>query len=450
MIEEPHMPADLNVVHASQLAVIHDEGGPRRGSGQGELDLVADGAVAIRQGRIAAVGPTDQVLRQAGGEVPTLDAAGLTVLPGLVECHCHPIFAGSRHWEYVRRLQGAASRQIRAEGGGIWSTVVATRQASDDLLLQRTVACYPAILAGGVTTLEVKSGYGLTLDQELRLLRLLRQSATGTPLDLVYTFLGAHVAPQDGPSPEDHVRLVRDTMLPAVVEQGIAGFHDLSCEEGDFASSLAAELLEASRRLGMPTRVHADASSSSRGWRTAVEGGAVAADHLTYTPDEEIRAVGKTETIAVLLPVAEQFYLDRQRANARLFVEQGVPVAIATDYCSSFQATSLALSVALACSWFRLTPAEALVGATLNAAYALQRGRDRGSLDVHKRGDLTLLDCVHPNEIGVRIGAPLVRYVVSRGRVVYRGDTGGAQGGGRSRVIGERRRRGGAGRKRAR
>jgi len=410
---------DMNIIHAAHLARVQDSGVPRRGDAQGELDLLADGAVAIRGGRIAGVGPTAAVLDRFTDDVPTLRADGMSVLPGLVECHSHPIFAGHRHREYVRRLQGATSGEIRAEGGGIWSTILSTREASDAELVERAADGYEQILAGGATTLEVKSGYGLTRAQELRLLRLLRESAGRTPLDLVYTFLGAHVAPQDGVFPEAWAREVRDEVLPAVMAQGIAEFHDLSCEAGDYASPIAADLLADSRRRGMPTRVHADASSDSRGWRTAVEGGAVAADHLTYTPDEEIRSVGPAGTIAVLLPLAEQFYLDSRRANARLFIQEGVPLAIATDYCSSFQATSLLLSMSMACSWFRLTPAEAIVGATLNAAYVLRRNHDRGSLDLGKRGDLTVLGCAHPNEIGVGIGAPLVRYVISQGRIIH-------------------------------
>ena len=411
------MSFDLNVINAAQIAMVRDHGGPRKGPGQGELDLVEHGAVAIRDGLIVAVGPS--ALRDLGGDVPTLDAAGGSVLPGFVECHSHPLFAGNRHWEYVKRLQGESSSRIRAAGGGIWSTILATRAAGDQTLLDQAARAYRAILEGGVTTLEVKSGYGQNPEQELRLLGLLRQSAASTPMDLVYTFLGAHIAPQDGATAEAYARQVREEMLPAVLRQGIAEFQDLSCEEGDFPAPLAQELLAASLRLGLPARVHADASSPSRGWSTAVAGGAVSADHLTYTPDPEIRALAGADTIAVLLPLAEQFYLDPRRANARLFIRSQVPVAIATDYCSSFQATSLLLSMAAACSWFRLTPAEAIVGATLNAAYALRRGHDRGSLDVGKRGDLTILDCVHPNEVGVAIGAPLVRYVVSQGRIIH-------------------------------
>ncbi|MDR3670194.1 MAG: imidazolonepropionase [Holophaga sp.] len=413
------MPSDLNVINAAQIAMVRDHGGPRKGSAQDELDLVPHGVVAIRNGLIVAVGEAS-VLREFGEDVPTLDAAGGSVVPGFVECHSHPLFAGNRHWEYVQRLHGASSREIRAAGGGIWSTILATRKADDQTLLDQAARAYRAILRGGVTTLEVKSGYGQNPEQELRLLGLLRQSAASTPMDLVYTFLGAHIAPQDGLSAEAYARQVREEMLPAVVRQGIADFQDLSCEEGDFSAPLAQELLEASRRVGLPARVHADASSPSRGWSTAVAGGAVSADHLTYTPDEEIRAVGSTDTVAVLLPTAEQFYLDPQRANARLFIQENVPVAIATDYCSSFQATSMALSISLACSWFHITPAEAIVGATLNAAYALRRNRDRGSIEVGKRGDLTVLDCAHPNELGTRIGAPLIRQVVAQGRVIHR------------------------------
>ena len=415
------MPADLNVIHAAQLAVIHDSGAPRRGAGQAELNLIPDGAVAIRGGRITAVGGTSQVLREAGEGAPTLDATEMTVLPGLVECHCHPIFAGSRHWEYARRIQGASSSEIRGEGGGIWRTVLETRSADDNCLVKRAVMAYDAILAGGAATLEVKSGYGLTPDQELRLLYLLKESSKYTKLDLVYTFLGAHIAPKDGLSPEEYADTVADVMLPKVKKQGIANLHDLSCELGDFSHVEAARLMEASRRVGLPIRVHADASSHSSGWRTAVEGGAVAADHLTYTPQEEIISVGETNTIAVLLPLAEQFYLDEQKANARLFIAQNVPVAVATDYCSSFHATSLLLTISMACSWFRMTPAEAIVAATLNAAYALDRGADRGSLDIGKRGDLTVLSCNHPNEVGVRIGAPLVHQVISEGEVIFTG-----------------------------
>ncbi|MGH2929210.1 MAG: amidohydrolase family protein, partial [Solirubrobacteraceae bacterium] len=201
--------------------------------------------------------------------------------------------------------------------------------------------------------------------------------------------------------------------------QGIAEFHDLVCEAGVFEASIATRLLARSAELGMPTRVHADASSPSGGWRAAIEGGAVAADHLTYTSDDEIRRLGATDTIAVLLPVAEQLYLDTARANARLFIDQRVPVAIATDYCSSLHPTSLSLAIGLATSWYRIAPAEAIVGATINSAHVLRRAHDRGSLEIGKRGDVVVFDCPHPDELAVAMGAPLVDSVIIGGEVVH-------------------------------
>lgn len=410
---------DLNVIHAAQLARIRDRGSPRRGREQEELDLVEDGAVAIRGGRIVAVGGTAAVLAEMGeDDVPTIDASGKTVLPGLVECHSHPLFAGERHAEYRERLGGASLAEVASRGGGIWASVEKTREAGEELLTANALEAYERILAGGVTTLEVKSGYGLTAEHELRHLRLLEETRAQTPLDLVVTFLGAHIVPHESPDADAFVASIRDEMLPAVVEQGIAKFHDVTCEEGLFSPAQAGELLRRSRELGFPTRVHADAWTPSQGWSTAVRGGAVSADHLTYTPDEEIRETEVAETVAVLLPTAELVYMCETRANARLFIEREVPVAISTDYCSSIHATSLARTIALAGPWFGITPAAAIVGATLNAAYSLGFGDDRGSLEVGRRGDLAVFDCAHPNELFLSVGDAAVTTVVAEGRVI--------------------------------
>ncbi len=409
--------SDLNVVNASQVARICDRGAPRRGVEQGVLDLVANGAVAIRDGKIVAVGQTDKVLRDWRDGAPTLDASGATVLPGLVECHSHPLFAGSRHAEYAERLAGASLAEVSGRGGGIWASVKATRHASSADLLSRLPHAYRQILMGGATTLEVKSGYGLTADSELRLLALLDQSRALTPISLVITFLGAHVVPPDKDS-DGYTSDVLD-MLPRVIAQGIASFHDITCEQDLFSAAQALRLFERSRRLGIPTKAHADAWASSQGWSTAVEGGAVSAEHLTYTPRDEIREVGATETIAVLLPLAELIYLTDRRAAAHSFIEQDVPLALATDYCSSIHATSLAATIGLAAPWYRLTPAEAIVAATVNAAYALQLNADRGSLDIGKRGDLTIVSVAHPNELCLAVGQDVVSDVVVAGRVVH-------------------------------
>lgn len=409
--------SDLNVVRAAQLARLTDRGAARRGAEQRELDLLADGAVAIRDGQIAAVGTTEEVLRDWDDGTPTLDASGKTVLPGLIECHSHPLFAGSRHAEYQLRLAGASLAEIASAGGGIWSTVLATREATDDQLLTGLRAAYERILASGVTTLEVKSGYGLTAEHELHQLELLDQSRALTPLSLVVSFLGAHVVPS-GIDADAYTADVIAT-LPAVRRQGIAAFHDITCEAGLFTPEQAGRLFEASRAIGFPSKAHADAWASSRGWETAVNGGAVSAEHLTYTPDAEIRAVGATDTIAVLLPQAELVYMTDRRANARLLIDEQVPVAIATDYCSSIHATSLTTTLGVAAPWFQLTAAEVIVGATLNAAYALQLQSDRGSIEGGKRGDLTVLDVEHPNELSLAVGQNVVSSVVLAGAIVH-------------------------------
>lgn len=411
------MTGDLNVVHAAQLAQVHDDGAARRGASQGEMHLIEDGAVAIRNGVIVAVGRTGDLLAEwANPSVRTLDATGRTVVPGLVECHSHPIFAGERHAEYAVRLGGASLAEVAARGGGIWSSVVATRNASNDVLLARLAQAYERIAAGGVTTLEVKSGYGLTVDTELQQLAVLESSRSLTTMELVITFLGAHVVPRDlTGGAASYTDLIATEMLPAVMRQGIAQFQDVTVEDGLFTPAQALRLMDESHAAGLPVRVHADAWKTSQGWQTAVEGGAVSAEHLTFTSDDEINTVGATDTIAVLLPMAELIYMTDRRANARLFIDNNVPVAIATDYCSSIHATSLLATMGSAAPWFRLTPGEVLVGATLNAAYSLGLQHRCGSLDIGKRGDLLVLDCPHPNEIFLGVGAGMLQEVVIRG-----------------------------------
>ena len=387
---------DLNVLGAASLAQVRDRGGPRRGAQQGELDLIADGAVAIRDGRITAVGPTARVLAEFGDDdVPTIDATGRTVLPGLVESHCHPLFKDAGHPAHAERLP---LEQIAGREDGIWATVLETREATDDQLLDQLAAVYRRAIAGGVTTLEVKSGYSLSVEGELRDLRLLDRSRRSTPLWLVPTFLGAHMVPSDGTDADAYMNSVVDEMLPTVVDEGLADFADVSCDAGLFELRLVSLLLDRASRLGLPTRVHADGWAAADGWRTAVAHGATA--------------------VATLLPLAELIYLCERRANARAFIDQSVPVAIATDYCSSLGSSSLVTTIGLAVPWFRMTPSEAIVGATLNAAYSLRLGGDRGSLDVGKRGDLTILEIAHPNDVYLSAGRPLVADVVIGGRVV--------------------------------
>jgi len=412
---------DVNIINASALVTVADTGNVRRGATQGDIGLIADGAVAIRGGTIMAVGTTKEVMANWFDEsVPTIDATGKTVMPGLVECHSHPLFGGERHDEYAERLGGASLAEVAARGGGIWSSVVATREANDQDLLANLAAAFDRMVWGGVTTAEVKSGYGLTVDYELHQLELLQQARTLTPMELVVTFLGAHVVPRDldaanGDPAQAYTDLVGGPMTDAVIAQGIAQFQDVTVEDGLFTPDQALAIMARSHELGLTTRVHADAWKPSLGWQTAVQGGAISAEHLTYTPDAEIDAVGRTDTVAVLLPVAELIYMTDRRANANRFIANDVPVAISTDYCSSIHATSLLSTMTMAGPWLRITPAQAIVGCTLNAAYSLRLADQCGSLDVGKRGDLLVLNCPHPNELFLGLADDMLDLVLIGG-----------------------------------
>jgi len=412
---------DVNIINASALVTVADTGNVRRGATQGDIGLIADGAVAIRGGTIMAVGTTKEVMANwFDDSVPTIDATGKTVMPGLVECHSHPLFGGERHDEYAERLGGASLAEVAARGGGIWSSVVATREANDQDLLANLAAAFDRMVWGGVTTAEVKSGYGLTVDNELHQLELLQQARTLTPMELVVTFLGAHVVPRDldaanGDPAQAYTDLVGGPMTDAVIAQGIAQFQDVTVEDGLFTPDQALAIMARSHELGLTTRVHADAWKPSLGWQTAVQGGAISAEHLTYTPDAEIDAVGRTDTVAVLLPVAELIYMTDRRANANRFIANDVPVAISTDYCSSIHATSLLSTMTMAGPWLRITPAQAIVGCTLNAAYSLRLADQCGSLDVGKRGDLLVLNCPHPNELFLGLADDMLDLVLIGG-----------------------------------
>ena len=422
---EPRPGGDLNVVNATSLVTVADDGHARRGDDQGAIGLLADGAVAVRDGNVVAVGPTTDVVDAWGDPtVPTIDASGKTVMPGLVECHSHPLFGGERHGEYADRLGGATLAQVAARGGGIWSSVVATRAADDVELLSSLANAFDRMVRGGVTTAEVKSGYGLTVEHELHQLELLAHAVDLTPIELVITFLGAHVIPRDldganGDHGQAYTDLVAGPMTDAVVAQGIARFQDVTVEDGLFSPTQALSIMDRSHEAGLATRVHADAWATSQGWETAVAGGAVSAEHLTYTPDDEIDRVGATDTMAVLLPVAELIYMTDRRANANRFIANDVPVAISTDYCSSIHATSLLSTMTMAAPWFRITPAQAIVACTLNAAYSLGAAERCGSLDVNKRGNLLVLDCPHPNELFLGLADDMLETVVINGHVTH-------------------------------
>jgi imidazolonepropionase len=409
---------------ASQLLTL--AGGPQRGSALGRLGIILDGAVLLRGGQIAAVGPSAD-LRAAYPHEPALDAAGKVVMPGLVDPHTHLIFAGDRAAEFELRLEGKTYLEILAAGGGILSTVRASRQATVEQLVDQARMRAQVMLRHGTTTAEAKTGYGLETSSELdELEAVLRLDAEG-PLELTPTFLGAHaIAPEYKDDPDAYTDLVCDEMLPAARRwwdahgaQRPLPFVDVFCETGAFNLAQSRRILSAAKALGFPLKIHADEFDNLGGASLAAELGAVSADHLVKTSPADIAALARSGTAAVALPCTPFGLAEPHYTPARAILQAGGLLAIASDlnpgtaWCESMQ-----FVIALACRYLRLTPAQAIAAATINAAAAINRAERIGSLEVGKQADLLILSVNDYRQLGYRFGANLVEVVVKKGKIV--------------------------------
>ena len=415
-------PCDLLVLHAAELATLAGPVGPRRGRAQREIAAVPDGAVAVKGGRIAAVGPTREICR-AWKALREIDASGCAVTPGLVDPHTHAVFAGDRAEEFEWRLLGRSYQAIAAEGGGILSTVRATRTASTRELEAGLSHRLDRMLLAGTTTAEVKSGYGLSLKEELRLLKVVAGVSRRHPVRLVPTFLGAHALPPEYRGRwKAYADLVCARMIPAVARRKLARFCDVFVDEGAFSLKEGVRILAAARKAGLGLKVHAEEFQRTGAAAKAAAMGAVSADHLMKVNGRDIRALAASGTVAVCLPLTTLFVGEPAYAPARRMLEAGCAVAVATDLNpGSSHAYSMALAMSLACLGLRLTPAEALTAATLNAAYAIGEGARAGSLEVGKRADLVVWEAPDHRHIPYTLGANLVRDVVAGGKVVVEG-----------------------------
>ncbi|HLA23760.1 MAG TPA: imidazolonepropionase [bacterium] len=418
------VPADLLVVHAGQLLTLQGPNeSPRTGPSLREVGLIADGAVAAADGVVIAVGSSAQVLDEVmlAPDGVHLDVRGRVVLPGFVDAHTHLIHAGSRVDEFEQRLGGATYQQIAARGGGILSTMRATREASEDELVTLGRARLDRMLRVGTTTIEGKSGYGLRTEDELKCLRAMHRLGAAHEVDIVTTFLGAHVVPPEFAGNADgYVGRIVEEMIPAVVDEDLAEFCDVFCDVGAFTREQARTVLEAGADVGLSPKLHADELSDLGGALLAAEVGAVSADHLEYASDEGLQAMAEAGTIAVLLPCTALF-LGLPYARARRMVELGVPVALATDFNPGTSPTyAMPMAVALACIGMRLLPSEAITAATINAAHAIGMAEEVGSLEPGKAADLVILDVMDFREVTTAFGTNPVGAVVKRGRVVWR------------------------------
>ena len=418
--------SEVSILIHSAAQLLTLAGGPQRGTGLGGLGLIENGAVAIEGDLVVATGPTEDLRRRhpAGLEI---DASGRVVLPGFVDPHTHLVWAGDRAAEFDMRLAGISYLEILAAGGGILSTVRRTRSARVEELAAEARPRLRRMLAHGTTTAEAKTGYGLETAAEIRMLEAIRKLNAEGPIELAPTFLGAHAIPPEFEGrAEAYTDLLCQEMLPAVQRwwRDQAGgealpFVDVFCETGAFDLAQTRRILEAARALGFPLKVHADEFGGLGGTGLAVALGAVSADHLVHTPTEDILALGQSDTVAVALPCTPFGLAEREYSPAQAILKAGGLLAIATDlnpgtaWCESMQ-----FAIALACRYLRLTPAQAIAAATINAAAAIGRADRVGSLEPGKQADILVLDAPDYRHLGYRFGTNLVSSVIKRGRIV--------------------------------
>ncbi|MCB0252489.1 MAG: imidazolonepropionase [Anaerolineae bacterium] len=429
------MDADLLILNATQLLTCASPDGPKRGAALADAGLIEEGAIACLAGQIVAVGTTDEILAQIDDPDAALviDAQGKVVTPGFVDPHTHALWAGDRASEFELRIAGATYLEIMQAGGGIMNTVRATRAATLDDLIAQTLPRLDTMLMHGTTTAEIKTGYGLDTATELKMLDAIRLLDGEHPMDLVPTFLGAHAVPAEYSGRTDaYVDLVVNEMLPAIADLHYriespdgestiraADFCDVFCEVGAFDVAQSRRILLAAQELGLGLKIHADEFEPLGGTALAAELGAVSADHLVCTTDAQLQALAASDTIAVSLPGTPFGLAHVHYTAARRLIELGGALALASDlnpgtsWCESMQ-----VIIALACRYLKLTPAEAINAATINAAHALSLGKYLGSLEAGKQADILVLDIPDYRHLGYRYGTNLVETVIKRGVVV--------------------------------
>ncbi len=416
------MTADVLIRNAAELVTVRAaRDGPKTGTAMGELGIIKNGALAIAGGEIIAVGETDEISAKIGRADTIIDARNRVVLPGFVDCHTHLVFGGSREDEFMQKIEGRSYLEIMQGNGGIFSTVDRTREAlaCPGTLIDRARMFLAKMLAFGTTTAEIKTGYGLSGESELGLLKIIAGLKKSQPVEVVSTFLAAHAFPKEYEGKKgDYIRLVLG-LLEQVKTEGLAEYCDVFVEVGAFSPSQARKILEQAKKQGLKLKLHAGEFNDIGGVELGAELGAVSIDHLDYISERGMQLMAEKRTIGVLLPGVPFHLMTNKYAPTRKLIEAGVPIALATDFNpGSCPTLSMQMIIALACRQLKMTPAEAINAATINAAHALDRGDKVGSIEVGKTADLIILDIPNHQQLPYWFGMNLVARVIKNGVVV--------------------------------
>ncbi|HDM25418.1 MAG TPA: imidazolonepropionase [Thermoplasmatales archaeon] len=408
---------DLLILNASEILTLrnYNLSEIKRDS----LSIIKNGAVAIKDGIIIDVGTTKRLSKKYKA-VETMEARNKTVLPGFIDPHTHLVFAGSREFELDLKLKGYTYQEIlEKHGGGIYYTVEKTREASKTELISEGKKRLDTMLAYGTTTCEAKSGYGLTTRDEIKILEVTKKLNQQHPIEIVPTFLGAHAIPKEYINrKEEYVELIIDEMLPKVAEKKLAKFCDVFCEKGFFKPEQSIKILQEAKKHGLTPKIHADEFSDNKGAKIAAELDAISADHLLKASDKNLREMARKKTIAVLLPATPFSMMLKEYANARKMIDYGIPVALATDLNPNCYTENMQFIIQLACLKMKMTPAEAIIGATINAAHAIGLANKIGSIEKGKQADIIILDCPNHMFIPYHFGINLVEHVIKKGKLV--------------------------------
>lgn len=414
------MKADLLIINAKELLTLTGSSSPRTRSEMNELGIISNGAIAVKEDRIIAVGSTEELVNKYTNSSKIIDASDKVVMPGFVDPHTHPVFKQTRENEFEMRILGKSYVEISQSGGGIRSSIAGVRETSEEELYKLAEKRINKIISNGITTLEAKSGYGLSTESEIKMLKVIKKLNENLPIDIISTFLGAHEFPIEyKDDKEKYIDILMNEMMPKIRELKLAEYCDIFTEDHVYNIEQSRRILNRAKELGFKIRMHADEIKPIGGAELAAEVGAVTADHLGAASDEGIKAMRDNGVIAILLPGTIFSLGMKSYARARDMIKAGLAVALATDYNpGSCNCDSMQFIITLACLQMKMTPAEAITASTINAAYSLDLGDKIGSLEIGKKADMLIMDMPSYQYLPYHFGSNNVETVIKNGKVI--------------------------------